>query len=197
MSPAGRYTILDADGSPAGSEDFRSAPGPAGWRYFATVAAAGGPALVDLAVDAAWRPVRVRIESEAGRTLLNASPQGHLRGVLGDAPGEVPLGERLLHYPSPGFLVAIMRAPDRGTSLDVTALDPDTWRLAEERWAVERSDDEALDTPVGRFVAERWTIETRSWRRVVWLAGDMVAAEEGRLELADFEPGPAGPRPMT
>ncbi len=144
-----------------------------------------------------WRPVRVRIESEAGRTLLNALPQGGLRGALGDAPGEVPLGERVLHYPSPGFVVAALRGLGRGGTAEVAALDPGTWTITDERWTVERSGEDAVETPVGRFVTERWTLQTPSGRRVVWLAGDMVAAEEGRLELADFEPGPAGPRPMT
>jgi hypothetical protein len=71
--PAGRYTVMDGAGSPVGSEDFRCAPGPMGWRYFSTIQTSepeSHEGVVDLAVDALWRPERTRSPlpgSAAGR----------------------------------------------------------------------------------------------------------------------------------
>jgi len=60
----GRYTILDDDARPSGTEEFRCAPGPMGWRYFSDVEIETKEPhheIVDLAVDSSWRPVRTRI----------------------------------------------------------------------------------------------------------------------------------------
>ena len=64
--PQGRYTVLGDDGSPVGTESFRSAPGPMGWRYFSDVDTTDPVPhreVVDVAVDAGWRIARVRIDT--------------------------------------------------------------------------------------------------------------------------------------
>ena len=35
--PFGRYTVFRDGGEPVGTEEFRAAPGPMGWRYFSEV----------------------------------------------------------------------------------------------------------------------------------------------------------------
>lgn len=35
--PFGRYTVFGDGGEPVGTEEFRAAPGPMGWRYFSEV----------------------------------------------------------------------------------------------------------------------------------------------------------------
>lgn len=35
--PSGRYVVMDGAENPVGTEDFRCAPGPAGWRYVADI----------------------------------------------------------------------------------------------------------------------------------------------------------------
>ena len=52
--PRGRYTVMDGDGNPEGTEEFRCAPGPMGWRYFSDIETSDPEprhAIVDLAVD--------------------------------------------------------------------------------------------------------------------------------------------------
>src|SRR4029450_9549328 len=58
--PFGRYKVLD-DGEPVGTEEFRCAPGPMGWRSFSQVQPSEPSPhaeTLDFAVDAAWRVAR-------------------------------------------------------------------------------------------------------------------------------------------
>ena len=92
--PLGRYRVTDRAGAPVGTEEFRCAPGPMGWRYFSQISADDPErpdATVDIVVDAAWRPVRARIEIGAHSILVTAEPT-RLAGFLDREPVEIPLG---------------------------------------------------------------------------------------------------------
>src|SRR5262252_327338 len=98
--PSGLYRFSDG----AGTEQFRCAPGPMGWRYFSTVQDARGTTNVDLSVDAAWRPVRVRIQTPQHHLLLSA------RGsMLDDEQLDVPLAGEAVDHASPCFPLATAR----------------------------------------------------------------------------------------
>src|SRR5207237_5027773 len=98
--PSGLYQLFDDNEAPAGTEQFRCAPGPMGWRYFSTVQGARGTTNVDLSVDAGWRPVRVRIQTPEHHLLLSA------RGsLLDDEQLDVPFDpeRQTVDFPSPCF----------------------------------------------------------------------------------------------
>src|SRR5436853_7421812 len=88
----GRYAILDDDGSKRGTEEFRCAPGPMGWRSFSNIRIdVGDPhdEIVDLVVDASSRPVRARIES-GSHSILLAAAGDHLEGFRDRVPISIP-----------------------------------------------------------------------------------------------------------
>ena len=88
--PFGRYTGFGDGGEPVGTEDFRAAPGPMGWRYFSEVETkepSYHQETLDLAVHADWRIANVRIGG-AHELLLQASAGaiGVRRVTRGHAP---------------------------------------------------------------------------------------------------------------
>lgn len=194
--PAGRYALLDGHGNARGFEDFRCAPGPMGWRYYAdTQVLGGGSGVVDVSVDASWLPVRVRIEGgEHGLAL--AARGDRLAGTIDGEPLEIPRrpGVALVH-PSPAFWAIAARAG--GGDLVTVDLDPSTLRPAEGRLLLEHDHDEPVDTPAGRFAAERWTVSHEAGApRAMWVTGDVVLRLDGAIELTAVEPGSRGPHPL-
>lgn len=183
--PSGLYRLPDG-----GTEQFRCAPGPVGWRYFSTVQRDGGTTNVDLSVDASWRPVRVRIQTPEHHVLLSA------RGsILDNEPLDVSLDAVAVDFPSPCFPLATARHLGDGGEIDAVSLDPETLRPSTERHRFEAGDDdEEIMTPVGRFVARIWRhIAPRPhFSRALWIAGDVVVAGDG-VELAAYDPGGQGP----
>jgi hypothetical protein len=111
--PSGTYLHLDPlDGSVRAAERFSCAPGPAGWRYVATVTAADGriQGRIDLTVDARWRPVRLELRS--GGWLVRGGALGP--GVVWVRSGESEAAEYSAATPgfagsSPAFLLATAR----------------------------------------------------------------------------------------
>src|SRR5687767_7815197 len=104
--PQGRYVVMDGNGNAVGTEDFRCAPGPAGWRYFSEIST-GEPTphleVVDLVVDRTWRPVRVRITTGSHDLLLTIEGDA-LRGSLDGEIVTAPWGpEWHVDYLSPAF----------------------------------------------------------------------------------------------
>ena len=64
--PTGRYSVWGRTGDVVGTEDFRCAPGPMGWRYVSEILReepSPHREIVDVAVDATWHVVRARIET--------------------------------------------------------------------------------------------------------------------------------------
>ena len=188
--PSGLYRLSDG-----GTEQFRCAPGPMGWRYFSTVQDARGATNVDLSVDAGWRPVRVRIQTPQHHLLLTA------RGsILDDEPLDVTFDPetQTVDFPSPCFPLATVRRVGASDEIGVISLDPETLQPSTEQHRYETGDDEEIATPVGRFVARayRHIAPRPHFSRALWIAGDVVIAGDG-LELAAYDPGGQGPRPLS
>jgi hypothetical protein len=200
--PVGRYTILDGDGDAVGTEDFRCAPGPAGWRYFSDIQT-NDPSphreVVDLVVDASWRPVRTRIET--GSHQIQLSAEGDLlRGSLDGRPMTTRWGpEWHVDYLSPAFNAVTTKRLSGTGEIDVIYLEPVTCEPREERQRYELIGEEDLETPVGTFGASRWryTALSTGWSRELWIAGDVVVRFEDLYELERYEAGESGPRPLA
>jgi hypothetical protein len=200
--PVGRYVVMDGDGRVVGTEDFRCAPGPSGWRYAAsittTVPEPHGE-LVDLVVDRSWRPVRLRIDT--GEHQLLASPTGdRLTGILDGEPFDVGFGPEVdLDYLSPSFNAVTANRLGGTAELDIVYLEPVTCRPVPVRQRYELIGDANVDTPVGRFGATRWqfTALDSGFSRPMWLAGDVIIRFEGLFELDEYEPGATGPAPRA
>lgn len=192
---------MDGDGKAVGTEDFRCAPGPAGWRYFAEISTSvpsPHSEIVDVAVDAGWRPVRTRIETGAHELLLTAEGDA-LRGWLDGGAVTAPWGpEWHLDYLSPCYNAVTANRLDATTDIDVVFLEPVTCAPREERQRYELLGEDEVRTPVGRFAATRWryTALSTGWTRELWVAADVVVRYDGLFELEAYEPGASGPRTL-
>ncbi|HEU4354457.1 MAG TPA: hypothetical protein VFT27_02600 [Actinomycetota bacterium] len=200
--PAGRYTVMDGDGHPVGTEDFRCAPGPLGWRYFADIATSDPQPhteVVDLAVDADWRAVRTRISTGSHEILL-VREGDTLTGFRDGQALELSFGSLIhLDYLSPAYNAVTTRRLAGTAEIDVVYLDPVTVRPRPERQRYEDLGEVEVDTPVGRFTARRWgfTALGSGWSTDLWVAGDVVVRFDGLYELEWYEAGASGPRPLT
>jgi hypothetical protein len=200
--PAGRYVVLGGDGGPVGSEEFRCAPGPAGWRYFSdvkTVEPVPHDEVVDVVVDAQWRPVRLRVETGAHRLLLEAEAT-RLSGLRDGDPVEAPWGPQMhLDYFTPATnLITAKRLTDTA-EIEVVYVEPFSLEHSLERQRYELLGNEDVDTPVGRFAATRWRFTTLStgWTTDLWTAGDVIVKYESLFELERYEPGASGVSPIA
>lgn len=196
--PAGRYTVMDGEGNAIGTEEFRCALGPAGWRYFSEVETTDPHPhreIVDLAVDAAWRPVRTRIDTGDHNILLQAAGAERLAGYRDGAPIEAPWGHDMhLDYLSPAYNAVTAQRLTATAEIEVVYLEAFTCEPRIERQRYELAHDEEVETPVGRFAARRWryTALSTGWARDLWVAGDVVVAYEGLFELEWYDPGASG-----
>ena len=193
---------MDGDGNAVGTEDFRCAPGPVGWRHFSEISTrvpTSHAEIVDLVVDRSWRPLRVRIATGSHDLMLTAERDA-LRGSLDGEIVTAPWGaEWHVDYLSPAFNAVTANRLDRTTEIDVVYLEPVTCKPVEERQRYELLGDDEVATPVGRFAARRWryTALSTAWSRDLWVAGDVVVRYEGLFELAEYEPGASGPHPAV
>ena len=200
--PTGRYIVMDGDGNPVGTEDFRCAPGPAGWRYFAEIQTDDPEPhheTVDLAVDAAWRPVRTRIDSGSHEILLMAEGD-RLAGFRDGRPVETPWGPEMhLDYLSPAYNAVTANRLLATAEIEVVYLAAVTCEPRVERQRYELLGTEEVATPAGRFAATRWRYTSLSseWSRDLWVASDVVVGFEGLFELQRYEPGASGPLPLA
>jgi hypothetical protein len=199
--PQGRYTLIGDDGSAVGTEEFRCAPGPAGWRYVSEIDNhVYGPhrATVDLAVDAAWRIVRARVETADHRLLLQPR-NGTLAGERDGEPIEVAWGpEDHLDYLTPATNLITCRRLGRSAEIDVVFVDPFSLEPTRVRQSYELLGPDEAETPVGRFAAHRWRYKSlrSGWTSLLWVAGDLVVRFDRIFELTWYEPGATGPRPL-
>jgi hypothetical protein len=198
--PQGRYVVMDGDGNAVGTEDFRCAPGPAGWRYFSEISTrepSPHDEIVDLVVDGSWRPMRVRIATSSHDVVLTAGG-GALRGSLDGEPVIAPWGpDWHVDYLSPAFNAVTANRLEHTSDIEVVYLEPVTCTPTEERQRYELVGDEDVATPVGGFSARRWryTALSTGWSRELWVAGDVIVRYEGLFELLEYEAGASGPRP--
>lgn len=200
--PQGRYSVIGDDGAAVGTEEFRCAPGPAGWRYVSEVdTREDGPhrAVVDVAVDAAWRIARVRIETPEHRLLLEPR-DGGLAGERDGEPLEVAWGpDDHLDYLTPATNLITCRRLEESAEIDVVYVDPFTLVPTRESQRYELLGPDEAETPVGRFTAHRWryTSLESGWTSLLWVAGDVVVRYDRLFELVWYEPGASGPTPMA
>jgi hypothetical protein len=199
--PVGRYRVLDGEGHPVGTEEFRCAPGPAGWRYFADIETSDPEAhreRVDYVVDGSWRPVRLKVETGSHSLVLRPEADA----LVGERDGqqiEIPFGPEMdVDYLSPCFNAVTANRLGGSRDIEVVYLKPVTCEPvpARQRYELLQPEDTIL-TPVGEFRAARWryTALPDGWTGQLWVAGDVVLAFEGLFELEAYEPGSRGPFP--
>lgn len=180
-------------GASLGHERFRSAPGPAGWRSFSTLETMTGTIRVDLAVDARWRPVRARLESDEHHLILVRRDDAFI--ALHDDTEELrfPRDDRtVVWFPSSSSFVALARGAEPG-NVPLLRIDPATLEPALGTGDVERLGDDVVETAAGRFAAEGW--RDPDGRRF-WVAGDVLVRAEGTHELTMYEALSSGPAPL-
>jgi hypothetical protein len=201
--PSGRYVVLGHDGETVGSEDFRCAPGPAGWRYFSdvkTVEPSPHDAVVDIAVDSSWRPVRLRIETGA-HTLLLQMEGDLLTGYRDGAQFERPWdSDMYLSYGSPAFDAIACRRHDASAEIETMTIAPLTLEIGRTTERYELVGVEQVETKAGVFDAMRWRVASEDLAPAdLWCAEDVVVRFAGRYELTAYEAGASGvrPRPAT
>jgi hypothetical protein len=200
--PFGRYIVLGDDGEPVGTEEFRCAPGPMGWRYFAeiqTTHPVPHHQTLDVAVDADWRIARVRIRNPEHEVLLEAGPRV-LTGWLDRRPVEIPYGPKMhLDVFTPATNAISVQRLTGTAEIDVVYLEPFTLEPSGVRQRYERIGDERVETPVGAFDAARWrfTALESGWTSDLWVAADIVVRYERLFSLEWLDPGASGPRPIA
>ncbi len=198
--PAGAYRVLRADGSVGGTEDFRCAPGPMGWRYFSEVDTpepVPHHETIDVAVDAEWRPVRLRIDTGAHQLLLEADGD-RLAGWRDGEPLETPWHPDMhLDYLSPAFNAITCKRLSATTDIEVVFVDPYTLEPHVVHQRYELRGDQDVETPVGTFAATSWTYTAleSEWTSELWCAQDVVVRYERLFRLERYEAGASGPRP--
>jgi hypothetical protein len=198
--PAGRYAVLNDKGARVGTEEFRCAPGPMGWRYFSDIQTNDPTPHVetfDVVVDRDWRPVRIRIGTGQHHIMLEphgGSLTGGRDGVTIDLPWEP---DRHLDYFTPATNLITTRRLAGTAEIDVVFVAPVTLEPTLVRQRYELIGDEDLDTPVGRFSATRWryTSLDDGWTSDLWVAGDVVVRYDRLFELEWYEAGASGPQP--
>jgi putative glycolipid-binding protein len=200
--PLGRYAVLGDDGQPIGTELFRCAPGPMGWRYVSEIETAEpGPHVetVDVAVDADWRIARVRIDTGAHEVLLE--PRGDtLAGTRDGGAIDLPWeADTHLDYLTPVMnLITCRRLPaahETTMEIEVVYLEPVTLEPSIVRQGYDPQGPDEVDTPVGRFRADRWRFSWDAYCADIWVGGDVVVAYEALFDLVHYEPGATGVTP--
>ncbi|HVF07429.1 MAG TPA: putative glycolipid-binding domain-containing protein [Actinomycetota bacterium] len=199
--PSGRYTVLGDDGEPVGTESFRCAPGPMGWRYFSdvdTTEPSPHHEVIDVVVDAEWRVARLRIATGEHDLLLE--PRG---GVLtGYHDGRAIEIEHVrdvhLDYLTPATDAVTTKRLEDTTEIDVVRLAPVTLEISRTRQRYERRGPDRVETPSGTFDALRWTVTAldSGCASELWVAGDTVVAYEGLFDLTWYEAGASGAQPL-
>jgi hypothetical protein len=190
---------MDGAGAVVGTEEFRAARAPAGWRYVSEIRTSDPEPhreTVDLVVDDAWRPRRLRIDTGTHELLVSAA-DGTLAGTRDGAPVEIPWDGEDVDYLSPCFNGVTAERLASTAEIEVLYLEPFTLETRVERQRYELLGDEQVTTPVGRFTARAWryTALPSGWSRLLWVADGIVVAYEDLFELVAYEPGASGPFP--
>lgn len=183
-----------------GTEDFRCAPGPMGWRYVSEIdrdEPTPHRETVDVAVDASWRIVRTRIATGSHEIALE--PRGDaLAGIRDRAEIEVPWGPEVhLDYLSPAFNAITAQRLRGTTEIEVIYLEPVTVEPTVMRQRYESLGPDDVETPVGTFASTRWryTALSSGWTSELWVADDVVVRYDRAFELTAYDPGSSGPAP--
>ncbi|MEX2421192.1 MAG: hypothetical protein WD670_05175, partial [Actinomycetota bacterium] len=155
--------------------------------------------IVDLSVDADWRPRRLRIGSGEHHLILQFAG-GSFVGARDDE--QLQLAQLVdVGYRSPGFAATtanrLLHEGIVSADLEITQVAASTLELGTSRQRFERLGDEVVTTPVGRFDATRWrhTDLDSEVAGEFWTGGAIILAYPGVLELREYDPVGAGPFP--
>lgn len=198
--PSGRYSVRGRSGDVVGTEDFRFAPGPMGWRYVSEIERdepTPHREAVDIVVDASWRIVRTRIETGSHATLLEAHGDA-LEGIRDGHKVEMAWGPEMhLDYLSPAFNAITAQRLEGTSEIDVLFLEPVTLEPVPMRQRYELIGRESVETPSGTFLAARWryTALATGWTSDLWVADEVVVRYDRAFELISYEAGASGPFP--
>jgi hypothetical protein len=154
---------------------------------------------VDVAVDAAWRIVRLRVVTTHHQLQLEPR-EGVLAGSRDGEPLEVAWGpDDHVDYLTPATNLITCRRLGSTAEIDVLWVDPFTLVPTRERQRYERLGPNVVETPVGRFSAERWRYTSlgSGWASELWVAGDLVVRFDRIFRLEEYDPGATGQRPTT
>jgi hypothetical protein len=200
--PQGRYIVLGDDGKPVGTESFRCAPGPMGWRYFSDVDTTDPSPhreVIDVVVDSEWHVARVRIDTGEHDLLLE--PRGEvLAGYRNGREIEIEYGPDVhLDYFTPATNAVTTKRLTGTSEIAVVSLAPVTLEPSRTEQRYELRGTEQVDTPAGRFEADRWTLTAldSGWTSDLWVAGDTVVAYDRLFEMAWYEAGASGAPLLT
>lgn len=199
--PSGRYSVWGSSGDVVGTEDFRCAPGPMGWRYVSEIERdepSSHRETVDVVVDESWRIVRARIETGSHAILLEPR-DGTLAGLRDGRTIEVPWDrDTHLDYLTPAMNAITAQRLRETTEIDVVYLEPVTLEPTRVRQRYELVRREVVEATAGRFLAVRWryTALESGWTSELWVADDVVVRYERAFELIAYEPGATGPVPV-
>jgi hypothetical protein len=199
----GTYAVFDGTGERVGTEEFRCAPGPMGWRYVSqieTSVPSQHRETVDLVADADWRPVRMRVETGEHELLLQRE-DGRLVGHRDGEELELDLpDDREIDYLSPSFNVVTANRLGETAEFDVWYFTPVTIEPVEMRQRYEHGGEEVVLTAPGRFRAVRWGYEALipgGFGSEFWVTGDVVVRYARIYELERYEAGATGPVPLA
>src|SRR5918996_3958295 len=127
--PSGRYAVRGRSGDVVGTEDFRCAPGPMGWRYVSEIGRdepTPHRETVDVAVDAQWGIVRARIETGSHAIALEPRSDA-LVGLRDGEQIEIGWGPEMhLDYLTPAFNAITAMRLDATSEIEVVYLEPVT-----------------------------------------------------------------------
>ena len=179
-----------------GTEDFRCAPGPMGWRYVSEIERHEPDShreVVDVVVDVERRIVRARIEtgSHSIRPRIAATPT--LEGTLDCGRIKVPYGPSGASATSPPPWA---RAPPatRGTT-EIHVGGPAAGGAGSStRQRYVRPSQVRRDTG-GPSTWPKWhyTALASGWESDLWVADDVVMRYDRAFELISYEAGATGP----
>jgi hypothetical protein len=198
--PSGRYAVRGRSGDVVGTEDFRCAPGPMGWRYVSEIERdepTPHRETVDVAVDASWRIVRARIETAAHLIALEPRDDA-LVGLRDGAEVQLQWGPDMhLDYLTPAFNAITAQRLDGTSEIAVVYLEPITLESTVTRQRYELLGPDEVGTPVGSFASTRWryTALDTGWTSELWVADDVVVRYDRAFELTAYDPGSSGPSP--
>ena len=199
--PSGRYAVRGRHGDVVGTEDFKCAPGPMGWRYFSEIERdepTPHRETVDVVVDTDWRIVRTRIETGSHSIVLEAG-DGALRGIRDGERIEIAYGpEWHLDYLTPAMNAVTAQRLTETSEIDVVYLQPVTLEPVPTRQRYELVRREVVETDVGKYVATKWhyTALATGWESDLWVADDVVMRYDRAFELISYDAGATGPVPV-
>ena len=199
--PSGRYAVRGRSGDVVGTEDFRCAPGPMGWRYFSEIERdepTPHRETVDVVVDTDWRIVRTRIETGSHSIVLEAGDDA-LHGIRDGERIEIAYGPAWhLDYLTPAMNAVTAQRLHDTSEIDVVYLQPVTLEPVTTRQRYELVRREVVETDVGKYVATKWhyTALATGWESDLWVADDVVMRYERAFELISYEAGATGPVPV-